>query len=459
MSPPGTSPPLKRKPSAGMLADMASEHQPPPALRRNYTVCALLHDRSEEDRDQVLAGLIGYKFAVVDARTGRLLEVSEAFANAVCVPAHELCGDRLQDWLSGDDARHAVAKALDENGPLSLPVRMRCADGSDGVAGDLCLPVDPVRLGSTHEWRLCLVVDSATEAAELQLQRLATCLHLPMPVAPALRDTLSRLQRTFVVTDPALEDNPIVFASESFCKMTGYERSELVGRNCRLLQGPGTDLSVIRKVRHAVKDGRSCTAELVNYRKDGTSFKNLLHFAPVRDPSGSIAYFVGVQTDLSSLVPSEARARGILPSSPELKGGLPLARGAGVAQAAVGAEDGAVDALSRGPGHLLRSVPASASAAALAEEARRTAATVDSALSQHLRDVLTTSMLMHTAGDGLGSAPAPGPGGMPRTPSARALDLAVRLRRAPGAGARGAAWRWAARACGTSEDDHRRTKI
>jgi len=200
---------LKRKlvPSSGAMP-------PPPALRRNYTVCGLLHDRTEEERDNQLADILGYKFAVVDARSGAILECAEALAETIGVPQHRLCGERLADWLEDGAARARLEAALASGEALSEMVRLRGADGAPGVLGELNLPVDSVCLADAARWRLCLLVESPTEAAELQLQRLATCLRLPMPVAPRLRETLGRLQRTFIVTDPNLDDNPIVFASE-----------------------------------------------------------------------------------------------------------------------------------------------------------------------------------------------------------------------------------------------------
>lgn len=140
--------------------------------------------------------------------------------------------------------------------------------------------------------------------------------------------------------------------------MTGYSRLELVGRNCRLLQGPGTDLSVIKQVRRAVAGGKPCTAELLNYRKDGSAFRNLLHFAPVRDVSGAVAYFVGVQTDLNAVAGADA-----LPTS---------------------------------PAHLPRRVEAQQAVDVPVPDAvLEVTQSVDSLLSQHLRDIISTSVLMH----------------------------------------------------------------
>jgi PAS domain S-box-containing protein len=89
-----------------------------------------------------------------------------------------------------------------------------------------------------------------------------------------------------IVTDPALPDNPVVFANDAFCRLTGYARAEIVGRNCRFLQGPGTDPQAIARIRAAVAAGQALEIELCNYRKTGEPFWNRLMMAPVRDETG-----------------------------------------------------------------------------------------------------------------------------------------------------------------------------
>ncbi len=75
-----------------------------------------------------------------------------------------------------------------------------------------------------------------------------------------------------VITDALQSDNPIVYASPSFERLTGYTSVEVLGRNCRFLQGPGTDREVMARLRQAIQDGQPFTADLINYRKDGMPF-------------------------------------------------------------------------------------------------------------------------------------------------------------------------------------------
>jgi PAS domain S-box-containing protein len=107
---------------------------------------------------------------------------------------------------------------------------------------------------------------------------------------------------TFTITDPREPDNPLVWVNPSFTRVTGYDADEVVGRNCRFLQGPATDPAAVAGIRAAIEERRTHTATLLNYRKDGTAFWNQLSISPVFDGSNSLVSFVGVQTDVTERV-------------------------------------------------------------------------------------------------------------------------------------------------------------
>ncbi|KAI3811639.1 hypothetical protein L1987_21365 [Smallanthus sonchifolius] len=117
-----------------------------------------------------------------------------------------------------------------------------------------------------------------------------------------LATTLERIEKNFVITDPRLPDNPIIFASDSFLELTEYSREEILGRNCRFLQGPETDPSTVKKIRDAIDNQREVTVQLINYTKSGKKFWNLFHLQPMRDQKGDVQYFIGVQLDGSQHV-------------------------------------------------------------------------------------------------------------------------------------------------------------
>ncbi|CAL0313041.1 unnamed protein product [Lupinus luteus] len=117
-----------------------------------------------------------------------------------------------------------------------------------------------------------------------------------------LATTLERIEKNFVISDPRLPDNPIIFASDSFLELTEYTREEILGRNCRFLQGPETDMSTVDKIRDAIKEQREITVQLINYTKSGKKFWNMFHLQPMRDQKGELQYFIGVQLDGSDHV-------------------------------------------------------------------------------------------------------------------------------------------------------------
>jgi two-component system cell cycle sensor histidine kinase/response regulator CckA len=103
-----------------------------------------------------------------------------------------------------------------------------------------------------------------------------------------------------VISDPNLHDNPIIYVSSGFERLTGYSAEEVVGLNCRFLQGEESDPAAVQQIREAIAKGEPCTVELQNYRKDGTSFWNKLSISPVFDDNGKLTHFVGVQMDVTA---------------------------------------------------------------------------------------------------------------------------------------------------------------
>ena len=102
-----------------------------------------------------------------------------------------------------------------------------------------------------------------------------------------------------IVTDPNRPDNPIVFCNDAFSFMTGYSEQEILGGNCRFLQGPETDREVVRQVRAAIERREEIAVEILNYRKNGSTFWNALFVSPVYGDDGKLLYFFGSQLDIS----------------------------------------------------------------------------------------------------------------------------------------------------------------
>jgi len=105
------------------------------------------------------------------------------------------------------------------------------------------------------------------------------------------------------------DDLPLVYANESFQRLTGYAPMDILGRNCRFLQGPETDPAVVARLADGLRRHLDTTAVIRNYRVDGTSFWNKVSISPIRDPDGGrVTHFIGTQIDVTELVERGARS-------------------------------------------------------------------------------------------------------------------------------------------------------
>lgn len=118
---------------------------------------------------------------------------------------------------------------------------------------------------------------------------------------------MAQTRMAICLSDPHTPDNPIVFANRAFHSLTGYSEAEIVGRNCRFLQGPDTDPEPVRRLGEAIRNEDVVIVELLNYRKDGSTFWNALHVGPIYDDAGRLVYFFGSQWDVSDLHLARAR--------------------------------------------------------------------------------------------------------------------------------------------------------
>ena len=118
--------------------------------------------------------------------------------------------------------------------------------------------------------------------------------------------SIQQSQHSFVITDPSLQDNPIVFASEDFLTLTGYSREDVLGRNCRFLQGTNTSKDKVNLIRKGLMTGDDVSVTLVNYTADGTPFWNKLFIAALRDAQNNIVNFIGVIVKVASPEPGDS---------------------------------------------------------------------------------------------------------------------------------------------------------
>jgi sigma-B regulation protein RsbU (phosphoserine phosphatase) len=134
---------------------------------------------------------------------------------------------------------------------------------------------------------------TASAAARLQARALADQL--------TLKDrALDVAAEGITIADAGLPDRPLVYVNQGFERMTGYAVAEVLGRNCRFLQGPGSDPAAVAEIRAAVAGQRECIVEILNYRRDGTTFWNRLSITPVRNDLGEVTHFIGIQSDVTA---------------------------------------------------------------------------------------------------------------------------------------------------------------
>ena len=118
-------------------------------------------------------------------------------------------------------------------------------------------------------------------------------------IGDALRAAMMHSDAAMVLSDPTLPDCPMIAVNPAFCAVTGYTAEESVGRNCRFLQGARTDPDVAPRIRACLEAAQGCIEWIVNYRKDGKAFWNLLFISPVHDETGALRYFFGNQLDIT----------------------------------------------------------------------------------------------------------------------------------------------------------------
>jgi PAS domain S-box-containing protein len=230
---------------------------------------------------------------IIDAATGQIVDVNPFMTELTGYPKADFVGKQLWEIGAFEDAaaaRSSFAELLAEDYVRYDDLPLTSIDGCN-VAVEF---VSNVYLVDGQRVVQCNVRDvTQRRRAEADLR---------------LRDrAIQAVTLGIVITDGAQDDQPIIYASPGFERLSGYTAAEVLGKNCRFMQGPDTDPAAVAKLREAVRAGRACSVELLNVRKDGTTFWNLLALSPVIGADGRVTHFIGVQTDVSDRRTLEAQ--------------------------------------------------------------------------------------------------------------------------------------------------------
>jgi PAS domain S-box-containing protein len=192
--------------------------------------------------------------------------------------------------------------------------------------------VDPELAGTRPRERLTAILAGLTRSAGPGRPPLPEPVAMAQPAVPAARTggtvpagrriSAADLPRTMVravsvaavsitIADWLDPDHPLVYVNDAFAQLTGYPSDDILGRNCRFLQGPESDQRAVRELRSALDSGRDVRTVLRNYRKDGTAFWNEVHLSAVRDDTGGITHYIGYQSDVSERVEREEQLRSL----------------------------------------------------------------------------------------------------------------------------------------------------
>jgi len=124
------------------------------------------------------------------------------------------------------------------------------------------------------------------------------------PLTSALMLAMTHSNEPMVLTDPQLADHPLIAVNAAFVELSLYPASEIVGRNCRFLQGDGTEPLARARIRKCLAEQRGCTEWMLNYRSDGSKFWNLLFISPIFAEDGTLLHYFGNQRDITEGPPA-----------------------------------------------------------------------------------------------------------------------------------------------------------
>ncbi|ABS01837.1 putative PAS/PAC sensor protein [Kineococcus radiotolerans SRS30216 = ATCC BAA-149] len=204
-------------------------------------------------------------------------------------------GDDITDPANAASPLSRIARGEPVHGERVTAARSSDMSEEREALWVIGLPMNDAPVDELSSLALVVLLPLREEGMVREAQESAERLHSRAVLASDL---------SFTISDPTKPDNPLVWTNPAFERVTGYGR-EVLGQNCRFLQGPGTDREAVARIRRALETGDTVTELLLNYRKDGTAFWNEVVISPVHDADGRLTHFVGVQSDVTLRVQAE----------------------------------------------------------------------------------------------------------------------------------------------------------
>lgn len=232
---------------------------------------------------------------VVIGEDGRIVLVNAGAEQMFGYPREELIGQTLEMLLP---PRWVQAHIGDREGFFAHPRVRSMGSGMDLAGRRKDGSEFPIEVGLSYSrterglLAMSFIVD-VTERRRAERQR------------RLMERAIEAATNGIVICDARLPDMPIIYVNPAFERITGYASADVLGHNCRFLQGTDREQPALDELRAALREGRSCQVVLRNYRKDGTLFWNELNIAPVHDTEGNVIHFVGVQNDITERKNSE----------------------------------------------------------------------------------------------------------------------------------------------------------
>jgi len=217
----------------------------------------------------------------------------------------------IMDAVSANSKVNKIKKLKERNAPSFLPLLVLAGKMENQLSAQLWNTSDDVLQVPVSKEILKTRVHAllATRSYSKSLENKKRKLEESNTILSMYYNAIDAVTSGIVITDPLKEDHPVIFFNRAFQELTGYERDEILGRNCRFLQNDDRNQEPLKKLREHIDRGEPVKVVLRNYRKDGSMFWNELKISPVKDKQGEIEFFVGIQNNVTELVETQKKLR------------------------------------------------------------------------------------------------------------------------------------------------------